>query len=224
MSSYSMESSVALDRARMPGYGGGNSMNHSGSSMTNHGMYTSRPSAELTQGQGLGRSLTHDPLDGKTHVLYVMYDEHGKVNADCAQAVEYAKHLTCVLVQDALKLAERPLWLTVVPTLANLQAKTGNTGPDSVQELLMLCQHQDQMHTMGIAQPLQRDSNGFPAYAQLGSGTTNSAMLTVGSVAGLNQDPSRYQDGKLEPIRANEAIASLLEQRQQRKAYTGIPF
>ena len=188
-------------------------------------------SAMMPDSQGQGRTLTHSPTDGKSHILYVMYakDPHSgkvQVDANCAEAEYYATRMqSTVIVQDAMALAQRPEWLTDVPTMVGLTDGSGYRGKDAVTQVLKsMHQKQESMQTVGIAKPLQRDANGFPAFAQLGSSVTNSAMLTVGSVVGINTDPSRYQEGKLSGTDINAALQRMQERRQQRPAFTNQPF
>jgi len=185
----------------------------------------SQTASDPSKGQAPTQAMSHDLLDGKTHVLYVMYDPSGRLDPNCAEAEYYASRISSVFIQDAMKLQSRPAWLTVIPTLACLKESRGNQGAESVSELKHLFEQQDQIKTIGIAKPLERDANGFPAYAGLGGSMTNSAMLTVGSVIGLkNQDPNRYQEGKMSGNMSGDAIQNLLDRRQQQRPFTNIPF
>jgi hypothetical protein len=207
--------SVTLDRSQM--YRGGQG---------GHGGPMNQMASDPSRGQT--RQMTHDPLDGKTHILYIMYtrDANGieQLDPNCAEAEYYGSRTKSVVVQDAMKLTERPPWLTVIPTLIAIREGRGNRGNDSANELRALYEKQEEIQTVGIAKPLERDANGFPAFAGLGSSMTNSAMLTVGSIVGINQDPSRYQDGKMNGSSTSQAIQTLMERRQQQRAFTNRAF
>lgn len=190
-----------------------------------HSFRGNQNASEVSQGSGQGRQLTHDPLDGKTHILYVMFDGHGKIDPNCSDAYTYAKRIQSVVVQDAMTLVQRPTWLQSVPTLACIAEKRGNTGQESVQELMALLANQEKIQTIGIARPIERDASGFPAFAQMGGSMTNSAMLNVGSVEGMtSQDPNRYSDGKLSSAMATDAIALLMQRREQKLPFTNRQF
>jgi len=198
-------SSIVMDRAQMHANG-------------QYGQMASDPS------RGQVRQITHDHMDGKTHILYIMHNTDGSVETNCHEANNIARLLSTVVIQDAMKMQQRPEWLTTVPTLVAIRDGRGNRGNDSVKELWEMHTKQNSMKTVGIAKPLERDANGFPSFAGFGSSMTNSAMLTVGSVVGINQDPSRYQDGKMKGQDMNQALQVMMERRQQQRPFTNRAF
>jgi len=74
----------------------------------------------------------NDPLQFKTHVLYVIPN-----NRVCIEAAAIAEKLNTIYIQNALELPshERPTWLVGVPTIVDLKQNNVVSGTDALELL-----------------------------------------------------------------------------------------